>query len=171
MTHLLALSGSLRAASLNTELLKAALPLAPAGVTVTLYTGLENVPPFNPDHDVDPAPPAVARLRRLITASDGLLFCTPEYAHGVPGTLKNALDWLVASGELSQKPFALWNASPRSHHAQASLQETLTTMDALIVPAACADFPLQGHKLDAHNIAANPVLADAIRSALSAFAA
>ena len=112
MKRLLALSGSLRAASSNTELLKAAALLAPPGVTVTLYAELEHVPPFNPDHDIDPAPLAVARLRELITAADGLLFCTPEYAHGVPGALKNAMDWLVASGELSQKPFALWNASP-----------------------------------------------------------
>ena len=136
------------------------------GIAVTLYPFLEDVPPFNPDHDIDPAPPAVAHWRGHVSASDALLFCTPEYAHGVPGALKNALDWLVGSGETSQKPFALWNTSPRSTYAQNSLREILTTMDALPVPDACADFFLPrppDAALVATDLALRPHMENALR--------
>ena len=81
-------------------------------------------------------------LRARIGEADGLLFCSPEYAHGVPGSLKNALDWLVASLELPHKPVALLNASPWATHAQASLVETLTVMSTRIVHEACVTIPV-----------------------------
>jgi Predicted flavoprotein len=99
--RILAISGSLRAKSSSTSLVEAARLLAPPGVTVTVYDGLGSLPHFNPDLDAEGSvPPAeVGQLRTQIGEADALIISTPEYAHGVPGSLKNALDWLVSSFE------------------------------------------------------------------------
>ncbi len=131
--RILGISGSLRTASSNTVLLRAATSLAPEGVDINVYGDLGDLPHFNPDLEGS-EPPSVIDFRARLHMSDGILISSPEYAHGVPGVLKNALDWVVGSGELVGKPVALLNASPRATHAQASLRETLTTMDARIVP-------------------------------------
>jgi len=168
--QILAISGSLRAASTNTTLLKAAAAMAPEDVTLSLYDWLGDPPPFNPDVDKDPAHAAVAEFCSQLRQSAGVIFSTPEYAHGVPGVLKNALDWVVASGELYNKPVALFSASPRAGYAQASLVEILTVMSARVVPEACVVAPLLGKNLHEHEIAAEPDLSRAVRSALRAFA-
>jgi chromate reductase len=98
-----------------------------------------------------------------------VILSTPEYAYGVPGVRKNALDWLVASGELYEKPIALFSASPRANYAQASLIETLTVMTANIVPEACVVVPLPGKILDPIRIVSDPELSRAVRSTLMAF--
>ena len=170
--NLLAISGSLRAHSTNTEVLRAAALVAPPAVRVALYDGLSTLPHFNPDLDtVGAVPPApVADLRAHVARADGLLICSPEYAHGVPGALKNALDWLVSGPEIVHKPIGLLNASPRSTHAQASLAETLRTMSASVVAEASVELPLNGRALDAAAIAAAPDVADRIRAAMAALA-
>ena len=111
----LAISGSLRRTSINTAALEALARLAPEGVKVLVYRELATLPPFNPDDDIEdrPKPQPVETLRALVDASDALIIAAPEYAHGVPGALKNALDWLVASETFAGKPVALVNASPR----------------------------------------------------------
>jgi len=81
-------------------------------------------------------------LRALVRQCDGLVIAAPEYAHGVPGALKNALDWLVASDAIPGKPIALFNAAPRAFHAQAALRETLATMAARLAPEAFVTLPL-----------------------------
>jgi NAD(P)H-dependent FMN reductase len=166
----LAVSGSLRARSSNTEALRAVALLAPAHVRVTLYIGLASLPQFNPDLDVEGAAPpaAVAALRAQVAAADAILICSPEYAHGVPGSLKNALDWLVSGHEIVQKPIGLINASPRSTFAVASLAETLRTMSTVLVPEANVVLPLSGRDLDAAAIAADPAFAQTLRTALDA---
>ena len=129
---IIALCGSLRAQSSNLALLRAAQKLAPPGTEITIYEGLASLPHFNPDEDEEgTTPPApLAELRSLLAAADGILISSPEYAHGVPGSLKNALDWLVSDGALVDKPIALISASPvGGQYAQASLVETLTTMN------------------------------------------
>ncbi|HEV8195963.1 MAG TPA: NADPH-dependent FMN reductase, partial [Gemmatimonadales bacterium] len=168
--NLLSISGSLRARSINTEVLRAAALVAPPEVRVTLFDGLGALPHFNPDLDgADAVPPAaIQALRSQIAAADGMLICTPEYAHGLPGTLKNALDWLVSGPEIIHKPIVLLNASPRSTHAQASLAETLRTMSAQLVAGAAIDLPIDGRRLDAREIAADPALAAPLRSGLEA---
>jgi NAD(P)H-dependent FMN reductase len=168
--EVLAISGSLRARSSNTEVLRAAALLAPSNVRVTVYPGLAALPQFNPDLDGEGAvpPPPVGELRAQVAAADGMLICSPEYAHGVPGSLKNALDWLVSGPEIVHKPIGLINASPRSTHALASLAETLRTMSTVVVPDATVSLPLSGRDLDASAIAASPELAEVIRTALNA---
>src|SRR3982751_6815740 len=99
---ILAISGSLRAQSSNAALLRAAAALAPADVAFDFYDGLGALPPFNPDLDEEgmSASAPVADLRARAAAAGGVMICSPEYAHGMPGVLKNALDWLVSVGEL-----------------------------------------------------------------------
>lgn len=166
---LLGVSGSLRVASANTALLNAAAALAPEGVFVELFSGLGDLPHFNPDHEEDQTP-AVTHWRHSLQSADGVLFSTPEYAHGLPGSLKNALDWVVGSGEMSGKPFTLLHASPMSHHAPAQLIEIVRTMDARFVEAAYLTLPLRGKALDAKGIVADSTFADPLRQAMQAFA-
>jgi chromate reductase, NAD(P)H dehydrogenase (quinone) len=167
--RILAISGSLRAASSNTALLHAATALAPESIEVTVYSGLADLPHFNPDLDGEGIT-AVMDFRSQLQTSDGVLISSPEYAHGVPGVLKNALDWVVASGEFVDKPVALINASPRAIHAQASLTETLTVMTASLVAEASITVPLLGKTLDEDGIVSNPEISEALRSAVVAFA-
>lgn len=170
---ILAITGSLRARSSNTEVLRAAAALAPIGVTVAFFAGLAELPHFNPDLDVEGAelPLAVRELRAQVGAADALLISSPEYAHGVPGSLKNALDWLVSGSEIPYKPVVLLNASPRSRHAQASLAETLRTMSTVVIHDGAIDIPLDGRRLDASAIVAVPELAQRLRAMWSDLAA
>jgi NAD(P)H-dependent FMN reductase len=166
--RILAISGSLRKISSNTALLQAAIALAPENVEIKLYAGLGNLPHFNPDLEAS-EPPSVKDLRMQLRWSDGLLISSPEYAHGVPGVLKNALDWLVSGEEFVNKPVALLNASPRSTHAQASLIEIVTVMSGRIVPEASITVPLLGKNLDAAGIASHPEISRALQAAIVAF--
>ncbi len=169
--RILALCGSLRAASSNKSLLQAAQRLAPDNIDIQFYDGLAGLPHFNPDLDGDAPAASVLDLRRQVGWADGLLVSTPEYARGVPGSLKNALDWLVSSSEFPDKPVALFNASQRSTHAPESLRITLQTMSARLIDAACITVPLLGRKLDAAQIADDAELGPQVRAALVTFAA
>ncbi|WP_077036689.1 NADPH-dependent FMN reductase [Pelomonas sp. KK5] len=143
--RLLAISGSLRAASINSALLRAVGRLAPAQVDVRLCALVGALPIFNPDLDCEGAlPPPVARLRDEIAAADALLIASPEYAHGVSGAIKNTLDWLVSFEGFVDKPVAVLNSSPRAHHADDALRETLLTMSARIIGPASIPISLLG---------------------------
>jgi len=144
--RVLAISGSLRQASSNSALVSAAVHVAPVGVEVSVYGELADVPPFNPDLDTNTAPIGVVRFRAALEACEAILICSPEYAHGVSGVLKNALDWIVTSGELMDKPIALINASGRATLAYASLRETLTTMSGRVIEDASVTIPLEGSR-------------------------
>jgi NAD(P)H-dependent FMN reductase len=154
---ILAISGSLRAASINSALLRAVARLVPAGVTVELYGELSNLPLFNPDFEANSLP-VVANLFAQISAVDAVLIASPEYAHGITGVLKNALDWIVGSEFFVNKPVALLNASPRATHAQVALRETVSMMSARIIDAACIDVPLLGSGLTEDDIVGHPEL-------------
>lgn len=167
--QILGISGSLRAASTNTSLLNAAAALAPKNIDFLVYRGLGDLPHFNPDLDHEPLPAAVKEFRFQLLQSAGVIISSPEYAHGVPGVLKNALDWLVASGELYEKPVALFSASPRATYAHASLMETLTVMTAKIASEACVTVPLLGKNLRDADIIADSEVSSALRSALTRF--
>ena len=170
IVRLLAISGSLRGASSNTAVINAAVRVAPVGVEVSVYSGLADVPPFNPDLDTDTAPIGVVRFRAALEACDAILICSPEYAHGVSGVLKNALDWVVGSGELIDKPIALINASTRATHAYASLKETLTTMSARVIEDASITIPLAGSEHDPNRIAGDVHLSRLLGASLVALA-
>jgi NAD(P)H-dependent FMN reductase len=166
--RLLAISGSLRAGSSNTAVLEAARLLAPRGVEVVLYDGLADLPAFNPDVEEGGVelPPAAADLRARVADADGLLISSPEYAHGIPGSLKNLLDWLVGSVDVPGKPVTLVAASSRSIYAQSQLAEVLRTMNAHLVPEESVGVPLPSRSTDAAAIAADPELARILRDAI-----
>jgi NAD(P)H-dependent FMN reductase len=145
---IVAISGSVRARSSNAALLRAAAGVS--RVPVVFYEGLETLPQFNPDLDEEGlvAPPAVLTLRQMLIDSDAILISSPEYAHGVPGSLKNMLDWLVSVGELVNKRVALLNAAPAGgQYAQAQLLETLRTMNWNVVMDACRMEPFVPRKI------------------------
>jgi chromate reductase, NAD(P)H dehydrogenase (quinone) len=152
-------------------LLDAVRRVAPPGIEVTRYDGLAGLPLFNPDADVEPAPAPVLALREQVAGASALVISSPEYAHGVPGALKNALDWLVSGVEVYGKPIALLNPSPMSLFAHPQLAETLRVMSAALIEAACITLPISGRGLDAASIVADPELGGALRSALAALVA
>jgi chromate reductase, NAD(P)H dehydrogenase (quinone) len=177
-TRILAISGSLRRASTNTAALEALARLAPEGVKVlVVYGDLATLPPFNPDNDIEDKskPEPVETLRTLVDVSDALVIAAPEYAHGLPGALKNALDWLVASETFAGKPTALINTSPRAFHAQASLREILSTMAARLTPEAFASISMTGKTVTAEDILADPLcvrrLTESLESLIAAIRA
>lgn len=132
--RILAVSGSLHLESANSALLRrVAAAGAPPG-TVTVHEPLDALPYFSPDRD-DGRDDAVDRWRAAVAAADGVLIATPEYAGGMPGVLKNALDWLVGSGELYGKPAVVVSAAPsteRGGNARDAVVLTLTMQGAQV---------------------------------------
>ena len=168
----LTLCGSLGARSTNRALLRAAPAFAPAGMTfVHVDDLLGEFPHFRPELDEEGSapPPAVAAFRRAIADADGVLVSCPEYAHGVPGAFKNALDWIVSSVELTDKPVALLMASPSgAPHAWAALAPTLRVMGADLVHEASFVFARR-HLADDGSVADEGVAAE-VKKALEALA-
>lgn len=132
--RILAISGSTRKTSSNLHLIKAIANLTSDIFAMEVFEGLTDIPHFNPDLDreTDIPPPQVANFRKQVSEADGVLICTPEYAIGVPGTLKNALDWTVSSLEFSKKPVGLVTASLAGGRAHESLLGTLLIIEARI---------------------------------------
>jgi len=167
LLRILAIPGSLRARSTNLLLLETAARLAPHEVQVEIFTRLGEVPLFQPDTSPDAAAPdAVAALRQAISAAGAVVFSVPEYAHGLPGALKNALDWLVSGIEFTHKPVAFFNASARSVYAQAALREVLVTMGADFLDEACLTLVLTSDARTPQQLAADPAIAAPITAAL-----
>jgi chromate reductase, NAD(P)H dehydrogenase (quinone) len=126
----LAICGSTRINSTNLSFIKAIQALTQEKWEMKIFSELAEIPHFNPDLDHEPAPKQVAAFRNLLRSVDGILICTPEYAMGVPGTLKNAIDWTVSSMEFSHKPTALITASSVGQKGHASLLETLKVIES-----------------------------------------
>jgi NAD(P)H-dependent FMN reductase len=156
MTTILAVSGSLRARSTNTALLRTAQAIAVPPLVVHFYDGMRALPHFNPDDDHDPLPAAVTELRNAIRAADALLLSTPEYAGALPGSFKNLLDWTIGDDQprsIYEKPVAWINASAHgATNAQASLRLVLGFAHARIVDAACADIPITNAEITADGL-------------------
>ncbi len=127
---ILAIPGSTRQFSTNQSLLHAIEDLFHEQLVMKIFRGLSDIPHFNPDLDTETPPAAVADFREQLKEADGILICTPEYAMGVPGSLKNAIDWTVSSMEFSHKPVALITASSSGHKAHYSLLETLKVIES-----------------------------------------
>jgi NAD(P)H-dependent FMN reductase len=135
--RILAICGSLQAESGNLVLLRTAAATAPSGVEVRFSDGLRGLPHFNPDIESQgTAPDAVRAWRAEIAASDALLIAAPEYGHSLPGALKNAIDWVIGTGELHQKVVGVTAATAeagRGLRGLQALQDTLRAVDAVIV--------------------------------------
>ncbi|TGQ07685.1 MULTISPECIES: NADPH-dependent FMN reductase [unclassified Mesorhizobium] len=169
MIEIIAISGSLRAASTNSALLAALAANAPDDCRVQVYDGLGRLPIFNPDDEGERTPPQAARLIEMITRADGVIVSCPEYAHGVPGGMKNALDWLVSRDAAVGKPAMLIHASPRSLYARAALAEVMRTMSFALYEEAL-EIALLGKKpAEVEVILAQGANRRAMRGAIEAF--
>jgi chromate reductase len=125
-----AISGSTRQNSTNESLIKAIADLSAESIDITVFNGIANLPQFNPDNDRDNISPEVADFRQQLNNADGIIICTPEYAHGVPGALKNAIDWTISSSEFPHKPTMLITASTDGKYGHRALLETLKVIEA-----------------------------------------
>lgn len=132
MKNIFAISGSLREGSSNHNILQLLGKMIPKGFNYFIYNGLRDVPAFDPGIDSDNH--TVADLRQQLSQADGIIICTPEYAFGVPGALKNALDWTVSSGSFSGKPTALITASTGGENAHEAMIKILGAIDAKLSP-------------------------------------
>jgi NAD(P)H-dependent FMN reductase len=135
--RVLGVCGSLQAESANLTLLRAAAASAPEGAEVVIFDGLRDLPLFNPDLEAMGTPPAAVTLwRRSVSESDALLIACPEYGFSLPGALKNAIDWMIGSGELEGKIVAITAAvvhADRGRRGLAALRDTLAAVSARIV--------------------------------------
>ena len=141
--YIILMTGSTRAGSTNTAALRTAAELDVPGVVATLWGRLVDVPAFVPDDKAEP-PEAVTALRLLLASADAVVFCTPEYAGTLPGSFKNAIDWLVGSGELYRTPAAWINVgnAGRGAGAEATLATVLGYVDADVIEHACVRIPV-----------------------------
>jgi chromate reductase, NAD(P)H dehydrogenase (quinone) len=164
---LLALCGSLRKQSRSLVLLKAAKSLAMNRMEFRIHEGLGNLPLFDPDIESS-APESVHSLWDSVSWSDAVIIASPEYAHGVTGTMKNTLDWLVGYIPFAGKPVAVFNPTYRSEHADEMLKEILRTMAAQLIPGACVRIASIGSNLTADEMALSDQFTTPILSALTA---
>jgi chromate reductase len=149
----LGISGSLRKQSSNTRLLSSIGGMMPAGMEFRIYQGLASLPHFSPDLDGDESQSheAVREWREELRAANAIVICTPEYARGVPGSLKNALDWVVSSGEFMNMPTAVISASPHPDGGSTALQSlilTLKMMSAAIPDEASLAVPFVSNMIE-----------------------
>jgi chromate reductase len=173
--HLLLISGSTRAASTNTALLRTVQAILPDGMTATLYHWIGALPHFSPDDDAGGTAlhPAVADLRREIAAADAVLFSTPEYAGALPGSFKNLLDWTVGGGEIYRKPVAWLNASSSptgAANAHASLAIILGYLNVQIIEPACARVPVARNQIGEDGLIADVGVREQLAGLLSTMA-
>ena len=165
MKKILTLCGSVRKNSTNHRLINAIKEMCASELEIVMYDRLDSLPHFNPDIEDVLLPEQLLEFKQLLRLSDGVLICTPEYAHGVPGVLKNAIDWTVSSCEFSHKPTALITASTDGRFAHASLIETLRVIEAeaideleLLIPFAQTKISREGKITDEQTAKAIEVL-------------
>ena len=152
--HLVAISGSLRAGSYNTALLRNLLEMTPPSLKITIH-GIGEIPLFNEDVEAQGTPAAVAALHRAIRASDGVIIATPEYNHGIPGVLKNTLDWLSRGQPhgFYGVPSALIGGSNGmigTTRSQAATRQTLAALNSPCLPQPQVLVSLVQKKIDAN---------------------
>ena len=128
--NVIAISGSTRENATSNDLIKSISDLYTEQFNITMYEGIASLPHFNPDDDNENVAQEVADFRMQIQQADGILICTPEYAHAVPGTLKNAIDWTVSSADFYQKPTALITASTDGSFGHKAMLEILKAIGA-----------------------------------------
>jgi len=166
---ILAICGSTRRTSSNLNLINAIKDLAQANFVLTIFEGLTEIPHFNPDLDNETPPETVKSFRKQLREADGILISTPEYAMGVPGTLKNAIDWTVSSCEFSHKPVTLITASSLGENAHESLLKTLRIIESNITDETQLVISYVKTKVSRDNkITDNPTL-EQVNSVLNSF--
>jgi NAD(P)H-dependent FMN reductase len=168
---ILAISGSLRTNSSNTNILRLLAMMAPENVQVSLYEGLGGLPHFNPVLDDENSSEPVKELRTLLSSSHGVIICTPEYAFGIPGSLKNALDWTVSTGEFTNKPVAVITASLGGDKAHAALLQVFTALSSRVDERATLLIPFIRTKVNERGEVIDPQTLASLQSLLQCFLA
>ena len=158
---ILAVSGSLRTNSSNAVMLNAIEKMMPPGVEFFIYKGLGALPHFD---DVPEVPITVSVWKKHLQDADAVLVCSPEYAFGIPGSLKNAFDWTVSSGELVNKPLALITAATGGEKAHAAWLQIFTALSANIPDGAALLISYVRSKLNADGIE-DPAVHSAVKKA------
>lgn len=175
MTNVVGFAGSLRQASYNRALLRAAVELAPPGMTIAVHV-LDAIPVYNGDVEAAGIPEAVTALKTAIRAADGVLIITPEYNHGIPGVLKNAVDWLSRGAKpqtFDAKPVAIGGTTPGgfgTRGAQYQLRQCLTPLNAFVMPQPSLMLPGAGEKFDAAPALVDPKTRETLGRFLAGFA-
>ena len=169
ISRILCISGSARRASTNGALLEAIAETC-ADLARFAFARIDDLPIFSPDLEGERTPPVVARFAQSVADADGLLFAVPEYAHGIPGGLKNALDWLVSRAEFPDKPMMMVHASNRGAHTKAALAEVLRTMSGRLISEDGLTLDLMGKSAeDLQAILASQETLAAMRRTIQAF--
>ncbi len=163
---ILAISGGLRPNSSNNAIINKLVAMAPGNVVITTYLGPGSLPHFNPEFDGDTPPEQVIALRTLIKEANAVLICTPEYAFGIPGSLKNAIDWTVSSGEFVEKPVAVITASSVGSNAHAALLLTLSAISAKVADGATLLIPFVRTKINSDGTVTDPEIIKALKRVL-----
>jgi len=143
--------------------------MAPENVEVVFYEGLGALPHFNPVLDDENSSEPVREFRHLLSSVNGVIVCTPEYAFGIPGSLKNALDWTVSSGELTNKPVAVITASLSGEKAHASLLQVFTALSSKVEERATLLISFIRTKLNEKGEVSDQQTLAALQSVLDAF--
>lgn len=164
MKNIFAISGSLRKGSSNHSILEFIGKQLPPEISYSLYDGLSTIPAFDPGQDNEHPPKSVTELRDQLAKADAIIICTPEYAFGVPGALKNALDWTVSSGSFSGKPTALITASTGGENAHEAITKILGAIDARLDPATTLLISFVRTKIDAEGNIMDEATIEKLRS-------
>lgn len=151
------------------NLIHAIEELAHEMFNISIFTGLAEIPHFNPDIDNEAPPAAVTQFRQKLKEADGVLICTPEYAMGVPGTLKNAIDWTVSSCEFSHKPVALITASSLGENGHDSLMKTLRIIESKITDQTQLVISYVKTKVGRDNKITDPATLDQVKKLIVSF--
>jgi chromate reductase, NAD(P)H dehydrogenase (quinone) len=166
---IVAISGSTRINSTNHRLINAIAELSKDTFNIEIYNSIGHLPQFNPDNDKENLSKEVLHFRQLLNKADGIMICTPEYAHGVPGSLKNAIDWTVGTGEFSNKPTMLITASTDGKYGHQSLLETLQVIEAKNTQDLQLLIPFASTKVSADNKIKDEGVLSAIKKLLIIF--
>ena len=165
----LAISGSTRANSTNRQYIMAFRDIAKEIMEVELFENIAELQAFNPDLDNESVPAIVTSFRNKIRMVDGVLICTPEYAMGIPGSLKNAIDWTVSSCEFSHKPVALITASTSGSKGHKALINVLNVIEAIPATEAQLLIPFAKTKIDENNKIKDPATLEQLQDLVSKF--
>ncbi len=167
LKNILVVPGSLRANSSTHHIIRFLVNNSPANINLSVFDGTGSLPHFN---DEDTPPESVKAWRNQVRYASAILFVTPEYAFGVPGTLKNALDWLVGSGDISGKPTGLITAATGGEHAHNSLRSTLKALNAFTAENRLLLIPFIRSKMDNDGNVTDQASIDSLKQILGALA-
>jgi NAD(P)H-dependent FMN reductase len=162
--RILAICGSLQAKSGNLKLLQTAAAVAPPGALVTLFDGLRTLPHFDPDVEALGSPPPVLALRQAVAQSDAVLIASPEYGFSLPGSLKNAIDWLIGTGELEGKIVAITASVPAPERGRGGLGALRDTLRAVSARIVASDPIARGPSFEAEVAALVGALVEAVKA-------